>query len=310
MNNIVSNTESLVPDLTPAENAYFEKGGDAEIPAGNKAGEGGEGGDNTNKVDATGGGKDGSLDKDGIKVVPLAALHEERGKRKNTDAQNRELEKQIAELRGKFSIIEKMNTSAKEEPAAEITPETDIFGFAKKTGETVAQLQARLDKQDEDRKAEGDRNTVISNYRADAAAFEAKTPDYRAAYNHLLNSRAQELQALGYDDINQLREAVEADELSIAQFAMSKGKSPAEVIYSLAVQRGYVKADGKKAPDAADKLDNIERGQNSNKSLSNTGGGSGDNDMTAAMLLKMPNDEFETWCAKNPAKAKRIFNGG
>jgi hypothetical protein len=59
----------------------------------------------------------------------------------------------------------------------------------------------------------------------------------------------------------------------------------------------------------ADKLDTIQRGQNANKSLSNTGGNAGDGDITGEMLLKMPMDEFEAWCTKHPAKAKRLMGG-
>ena len=56
-------------------------------------------------------------------------------------------------------------------------------------------------------------------------------------------------------------------------------------------------------------LDTIQRGQNANKSLSNTGGNAGDGDITGEMLLKMPMDEFEAWCTKHPAKAKRLMGG-
>ena len=31
--------------------------------------------------------------------------------------------------------------------------------------------------------------------------------------------------------------------------------------------------------------------------------------MTGEMLLKMPMDEFEAWCTKHPAKAKRLMGG-
>jgi hypothetical protein len=34
-----------------------------------------------------------------------------------------------------------------------------------------------------------------------------------------------------------------------------------------------------------------------------------DGDMTAEILPKMPMDEVEAWCTKNPAKAKRLIGG-
>ena len=95
--------------------------------------------------------------------------------------------------------------------------------------------------------------------------------------------------------------------MAIAQMALGNRKSAAEIIYNLAQQRGYKKpaAGGK----GADKIDAINRGQQANKSLANAGGSSGDGEMTGEMLLKMPMDEFEAWCNKNPAKAKRLMGG-
>jgi hypothetical protein len=34
-----------------------------------------------------------------------------------------------------------------------------------------------------------------------------------------------------------------------------------------------------------------------------------DGDITADMLLKMPMDEVEAWCSRNPARAKRLMGG-
>ena len=98
----------------------------------------------------------------------------------------------------------------------------------------------------------------------------------------------------------------------LLEMAMERGKSPAEMLYDLANQRGYKKADAAANPDtgaAAEKLATIERGQAAHKSLSNTGGSSGDQEMTAEALIDMPAAEFETWCEKNPARARRLFGG-
>ncbi|HBF53308.1 MAG TPA: hypothetical protein DEA80_14505 [Afipia sp.] len=304
----MSDTHSIAPEMTPSETAFFESGGTTEIPASESADR--EGGDATAKTEQGSGGetnKDGN-DKDGLKVVPLAALHEERSRRKRTEENARKIETELAELRGKFSIIEKLQ-GGNQEQQAEVTPETDIFGFAKKTGETVAELQKRLDAQDAQNKDSQERGRVVTNYQTDAARFTQANPDFGDAYKHLLQSRANELRALGYEDPVELHEALVNEELAIAQLSFKNNKSPAETIYALAQQRGYKKADPNAKTGAASKLETIERGQNANKSLSNTGGGSGDADMTAAMLLKMPNDEFEAWCVKHPAKAKAIFGG-
>lgn len=304
------------PAFSPEEDAFFESGGNSAIPdtgsdpAGDetpsivpeKAAVAEKAGDKGDKVE---------------KMVSLSALHEERTKRQERDAEIRKISLENAELKGKFSIIERLNMPVKE--VAEVKPltaEEDIFGKVNQTGETVAQLQKRLDDADAATKAAAEdttkRTTFVNNYKADAATFETKTPDYRKAYDFILNSRAAELKAIGYDTPEALHNALTADEFAIAEMAFSKGKSPAEMLYALAVQRGYMKDVTPKPGDTgkgAEKLDAIERGQAANKSLSDVGGTSGDADMTTAALIAMPMAEFQAWTDKNPAKARRLMGG-
>jgi len=239
------------------------------------------------------------------KLVSLAALHEERSRRKEIDRQNRVLQQQVAELRGKFSVIERLNAPA---PQPEPTVENDMAGVVRNTSEAVTQLQKQMEARDTQERTARQQYALVDAYRNDAAQFEARTPDFKAAYNHLLQSRAQELTALGYDNPQALHEALLADEFAVAQSALATRRSPAEVIYQLARQRGYG-AGASLRGNAAARLDTIERGQHANKSLSNAGGSSGDGEIRAEALLKMPMDEFEAWCAKNPARAKRIMGG-
>jgi hypothetical protein len=301
----MSDIDTIGATLSPEENAFFETGGNSEIPVGEKIADAPDG-----RQSSAGDGKTTeAADKDGQtkveKMVSLSALHEERGRRKTTESEKRALESQLAELRGKFSIIEQLNAPKELEAP---TVETDIFGVIRNQAETLAQLQRRLQAEDDQKRAAGEHNNLVTAYRMDAAQFEAKTPDFKAAYNHLLNSRAAELMAIGYDDPAQLHQALTNDEMAIARTALGNKKSAAEIIYNLAQQRGYRKA-GPGAGKGAEKIDTINRGQQANKSLANTGGSSGDGDMTGEMLLKMPMDEFEAWCTKNPAKAKRLMGG-
>ena len=301
----MSDTDNLLGELSPEENAFFETGGNAGIPTGETSAGAGEG----QQSSAGDGSTAERPDKDGQtrseKMVSLSALHEERGRRKATESEKRALENQLAEMRGRFSIIERLNAPPQVEAP---TVETDVFGVIRNQAETLAQLQKRLQAEDDQKKAAGEHNNLVTAYRMDAAQFEARTPDFRAAYNHLLNSRAAELTAIGYNDPVQLHQALTNDEMAIAQMALANKKSAAETIYNLAQQRGYRKAEpgtGK----GANKIDTINRGQQANKSLASTGGSSGDGDVTGEMLLKMPMDEFEAWCTKNPAKAKRLMGG-
>lgn len=312
----MSDIDAVAATLSPDEQKFFDTGGESGLP---DAGQGDAGTTTTSNDAATAPetGKAGEGDKDGAdkveKMVSLSALHEERGRRREEQKRSRDLETQLAELRGKFSIIERINAPPQQTAP---DPETDFLGAVRHQGETVAQLQKRLDDQEAARKAEQDQakqtQSLISGYSAAAAEFEQRTPDFKAAYQHLLHSRVQELSALGYDG-EAIRQTLQNEEMAIAQTAFRNERNPGEVIYELAKHRGYVKKaeppPGGGKGSAADKLDTIERGQGLHKSLSSTGGSSGDVEMTADALLKMPMDEFEAWCAKNPAKAKRLMGG-
>lgn len=311
----------LGAQLSPEENAFFESGGDSPIPSDTGADNAGsDSGETTASTEGQAGDKGadpGNTAEKATSTVPLAALKEERNRRRDLDKTLRETQTQLAELRGKFSIVERLNLPGgeKEQAKGPIDPEADIFGAVRQVGETVAQLQKRQADETAAReaatKAETERNTFVSNYRADVDKFKATTPDFMDGYNFLLNSRAEELKAIGYDTPQALHEALTADEYALAEMAFSKGKSPAEMFYTLAKQRGYAKKDGAAADTGkgAEKLATIERGQQANKSLNNTGGSSGDADMTAERLIGMPIDEFESWVEKNPAKARRIMGG-
>lgn len=311
--------------FTPAEDAYFASGGEGTIPEeGSTAAPAGGAADPAAAAAAIA--DPAVVAAKGNDNVPLARFLEEKKSRKA-------LETQVAELRGKFSIIEKLNApAAGADPAAPVVPPTaedDIFGAVKHVGETVAQMQKRLDDADAATKAQTEQTEFVSTYRKDADAFTVKTPDYKAAYDFLLQGRAAELMAIGYDNPNDptltpdeqqaafkaLHDALVADEFAVAQMAIGKKKSPAETLYGLAKQRGY-KAAAPGAPAAGAEpskgaaiLDQIEKGQQEHKSLTTPAGATGDAGMTAERLIAMPMDEFQSWCDKNPAAAKRIMGG-
>lgn len=325
--------------FTAAEEAYFSSGGESGLPEESGADTGTT--TETAETTTTDTSADTGADKGEGKAAPgdktppdrlLAAVHEERGKRKAMEKELREAQQKLSNFEGRFSVLDKLapkTPGAEDKPAGPPSPEEDIFGAVKHVGETVAQVQKRLDDQAAATKATEEQTEFRNRYVADANVFEQTNKDYRPAYNFLLQTRAAELVAIGYDDpatlqaagaspqevqaaAKALHDALIADEAGIAQLAFSKNKSPAEIIYGLAKQRGYKAAAAKSAdakPAAEEQLERIERGQASNKSLSDVGGSGGDADMTAERLIAMPMDEYESWVAKNPVKARRLMGG-
>jgi hypothetical protein len=229
------------------------------------------------------------------KLVPLNALHEERERRKElADELKREREERLqreAKLQERLDTLFRSRQEA-EQPKAP-TIDEDPVGGIKRTAVTVEQLQQRINRDDEQRRFASAVGTKVSEFRA-------ATPDYDAAYQHLIQSRTEEL-ALIYGP-EQARQFVGQEEFNIALAAMQQGKNPAEVAYALAKQRGYARAEQKPAepakPTEAEKLEVIERGQASATSLAAAGGAPAGGPLTLDMIAKMSDDEFATLTEK------------
>jgi hypothetical protein len=233
-----------------------------------------------------------------------------------------------------------------EKPAEPPDPEKDIFGYVKWQDQRLADLTKRLEdnakqgqeqhKQTAAQLAEGN---LRSAYAGDAQRFMASTPDFGAAYQHLLQSRDTELAMVGHTDPEQRRAMIVAEEREIAERFLRMGKSPAEAIYTLAKARGYAPAaapaptavaatpptaangngaapaapapaqTAAAAPSVTDEIARIKAGQDASKSLSQAGGTAGGT-LSMEALASMPQSEFDAWMAKASKSQIRAVMGG
>jgi len=206
------------------------------------------------------------------KTVPLAALHEERERRKELQRQIEDVNRRADE---RFNLIaQKLAASA---PAAESKrempdPEKDAVGAIRMTAEEVKVL-SDFKRQVE---AQAAQSQAIQAVFAHAARleneFESRTPDFQTASTFLRETRAQELATLGVDPYR-VQQILGLEKLQLAQAALQQGRNPAEIIYALAKMRGYSPnagaPKGKAAAGDAEaaKLARIAKGQEAGTSL-------------------------------------------
>lgn len=227
------------------------------------------------------------------KFVPHAALHEERLKRQ-------ELERQLADLRA--------GKQPETAQPAEIDPETDPIAALKQIRE-YQQTQREEGERANNLRAFDDR---VKSHEAD---FSAATPDYGDAVAFLRDARAKQITdaaaAMGRQISPQDLGAILLHEArSTSQDALTNGKNPGEVFYTLAKSFGYTgkKADPApaavvpevKAPPetlptkAADEtIDRITRGQ---KAANKGGGGdppADSSEVTLESLAKLEGAAFD-----------------
>lgn len=250
-------------------------------------------------------------------MVPHAALHEEREKRKASDARAKLLEERTNLLLERFAQPQPQQQHVQvQQPQAEEIPslETDPLGHI------VGQIQALAKRQEEfaaattQRQQQEQYNAAASQIVNRAVAMEQEfaraTPDYAEAAAYLQEGRRQEYTALGYEPY-QVSQAIQSEAQQIAQQALSRNQNPAEVIYNIARARGFAKAPPAAvgdlpplvpAQDGAAKIANIASGQQQNRSLGNTRG-SAPAPLTAQRLLEMSDKDFDKMLSTPEGKA-------
>jgi hypothetical protein len=245
------------------------------------------------------------------KMVPHAALHEEREMRKAAE-RAREEERQRWEQR--FEQLLQRVPQPQPQPAAATAPEIPAFdadpvgnivGTQRAQGATQAQIVQAL----QNYAAEQQHQQAIGQLQHWAIgqenAFVRENPAYSEATDFLKNNRRDELRAFGAGE-GDIERQLEKDRLEIAVIAHQRNLRFPEVIMQMARTRGFAPkaaaaaADTAAAqPNAADKLASVAAGQQQSRSLGDARG-TAPAPMTAARLLAMNDADFDK-ALKDPA---------
>jgi len=218
------------------------------------------------------------------KYVPLAALHEERMRRKEMQEELRRIQEHNKRMEERFSqVIEKV-TPKQQLPSYEEDP----LGYQQAK---ISQLEQTLTQQTQTFEQQRYANEIAAKYRADAMQFQVQTPDFEQAYAHAIGSLRSEMAAYGYQP-HEIDQYVSQQELGIAAKALQDGVSPAERMYRIAEARGYRKQEAKSENKQAEqKIQQIEKGVQASKSLA--GGGASPQSLSLEALASLPDDEFD-----------------
>jgi hypothetical protein len=256
--------------------------------------------------------------------VPVQALHAERERRKA-------IEQQLSDFRERFARADERQRALNElldldpgqkrgQAAAQeemIDPEKDIFGAFRQALNKITSLEQRLQHTGQRFEAQTAEQQALSAYASDARRFAQATPDFSEAYNHLLNTRAQELEALGVADARQRSQMLAQEEKQIATSALQNGQSPAQILYNLAKLRGYApkavqqpQQQSHNISDQATKqIEAAKKGREVFPTLTGAGS-SGPTGLTVEALADMDEYEFERTISKLSESERRRLMGG
>jgi hypothetical protein len=330
-------------DFSPAEAAYFSsKGADtsglesergpAETPQAPASNEGNPAppashsttsGPPEGPVDVEDGeevvivGADGKPRATNGRFVPHQALHKERERRKSVETELMTYRERTARADERLAVLNELMTKPEAPPASAseqpIDPEVDPIGALKQLHARNQALEKQLQESTKTVEERESARAMVSAYQNDAARFVQEKPEFRDAYVHLMAGRHRELEAMGMSDAAERNRFIANEERQLVASAFQSRRSPAQMLYSLAVARGFSyapPAPEPAKPDHAAKIESIAKGQRqAGASLSAAGGTAGEG-LTAAALADMSEEEFSAVAAKLGKSKLRQLMGG
>lgn len=304
--------------LSPGEQAHIDSGGAdalAEAPpgdviadAGAAVGPGAEGTVSGASSDAGGVADAEAAPPSGAetkpRMVPHAALHEEREARKAAEKRAAMLEERtgliLEALRtgtlGGAQAAPQAQTAAPALPDYKADPQAHVLGRLERTDQAVTTLAQLLMGQQQETQQKGAAEGAWGRARMLEDQFRAQTPDHDAAMAHLKRTRHEILAAMGVSDAMQRERQIAFELQHIAQVAAHENQNPAEMLYTMAQATGYQRAGSTPshaAPsgDAAARIAAAAAGQRQAGALG-TVRGTGPVPLTAARLIEMSDAEF------------------
>jgi hypothetical protein len=226
-------------------------------------------------------------------VVPLAALHEERARRKELAASIEQMRTEQARrdaiLEQRFAKLAELREQA-QMPSFEENPAEHLRHGQQQLQQTVQQIAEANRVQNEQRQQMAYVQQLAGVVQQRVAQFAQAAPDYFDAVSFLQKQRAAELEADGADpSIAEQQAQRELDALALDR--TQRGQNPAEVAYKLAKARGFTpKPAQPQQPSAAEKLQTQQKGVAASRTLGS--GGAAQNKLSLEALASMSDDDF------------------
>jgi hypothetical protein len=233
-----------------------------------------------------------------------AAMHEERERRKELQKRIDEINQRNATLEQNFQRVMEKIYQQQQPQVKEPTFEEDPINALNYEQQRIKEFLRRQYQEEERQRQliqyQSQQQALVNRYHNDAYSFMAKdAPDFKEAYQYLVQNRLQEYKEAGYTDA-QAQQLLVDDEFAITVKAYEDGANPAERMYKLAKLRGYKATPAnvtqeQKAPEIKNleqKLDQLEKGVNASKSLSNVGGKS-EKGLSLEEISHMSDDELD-----------------
>ena len=260
------------------------------------------------------------------------ALRRERQRAKELETQLAEARETKARMEERWRTMQEMAAAQwqqeqAQQPAQNADPEPDRYADPIGHNEwALRQQRAELDAlkaQTQQRQAmdheQRQFQAVRGAFAAKAAEFAAKEPAFKEAYDHLTQSRFNELVMMGFEP-NAAQQTILREEAIIVAQWLQRGENPAAKAFELAKLRGFApKApEPPPAPAVQPGVEKVKLQAERNAaaaSLSAAGGAPPDNGLSLEDIARLPPDEFrkrmagDGWAKMVGGRAPRMFGG-
>lgn len=222
-----------------------------------------------------------------VKTVPLAALHEERSRRKEEQRRSQELNSQFQALQRQQVEMVQYLQSQQQRPQAP-DPTVDPIGYGlNQNAQTQQEVQAirqelqRRNQQDQQREAGQNFATLVRN---GEQQFAETAPDYFDAVTWAKTRKLAEYTAAGMLE-HEAAQRLDREIIDLTSTALARGDNPAEVAYRMSKAMGYTV----KQVDATKKL---EMQRDGNRASMPSGGSGQGSRLSLDSLMKMGSTDF------------------
>ena len=244
-------------------------------------------------------------------TIPVPVLQEERRARQAAEARVTELEKAQAVLTERTNILlqnlapkndNQQQPTVQELPDPRVDPVGYILGALEQQGKTLQALTQNGQQTEQQRRDTAIITEITQRAQLAEKEFSATTPDYNNAITKLVEFRHKELTQLGWRDPVQREQQIRREGLEIAAGALGDNRNPAQVLYELALMRGYQKPAADPGADPAvpataaqntAHLATVAAGQRQAGGSLSGARGAGPIPLTAEALMRMSESEFD-----------------
>lgn len=276
-------------DLTQEEQQFFESGGETAVDAPEAEvviEQQSETLAESEQLEQEPAAQEQEQQREAPRMVPIDALHEAR-------AQAKELKAQVAQLSAERQKFEQWKSQIEQR----LNPQEQVPAFDENPAENlrheVTSTKAKLEAFERQAQAQAQEQQFSTWYQAQAAQFTQKQPDFMEAYSAVISARTTELDAQGLSP-QQIRDAIKREEQMVAVSAAQMGINPAQMMYHIALSKGYKPKTEQLKQDSSQKIQAVSDGIKSSRTVSNVAG-KATGGLTIEYILSLPEAEQQKY---------------